>query len=95
MLERLCWKFLETLEVGGGIARAIDGDLSRCEIDAGLFDMREVVRAILNELKEPSEGMKKAVTGIVWENAAEDPVAEMSGHIFTAMINAILSEGEN
>ena len=93
MLERICWTILETIDAAG-VARAIDGDLSRCEIDAGLFDMRVVTRAILNELKQVDEGMVEAGRKKYFEPNHTNGLNGLIAGIFTSAIDQVLSQGE-
>lgn len=61
-------------------------------------DYRDHVRAILQELKTPSEGMVEAGFPIAWQSSNElakpDIIRGEVAEAFTAMIDAILSEGE-
>jgi len=61
MIERMARATLEALEREAVYAQAVDGDLSKCMVDGGLFDMRTVMRAALTALLEPSEGMVASV----------------------------------
>ena len=82
MIEHVSHAILKALHDTGDLAKAVDGDLSKCIVDSGLFDMRDIARAAVAAMRDPTEAMVDAVDG--------RPISASDG--YTAMINAALTE---
>jgi len=84
-----------------GVARAIGGDLSRCEIDAGLLDIRDVARAALTAMLDATpdvlaaatDALERETTRQLSEPLLLDP-EKQAAVCLRAAILAALNEGE-